>query len=117
MRRLANIRRLGIKELWSLRRDPMMLVLIVYTFTVSVYTADTAIPETLRQAAIAIVDEDQSPLSARIASAFYPPYFAPPRMVSLEAVDPGMDQGQFTFVLNIPPSFQRDVLAGKNRSE
>ncbi len=114
MRRLANIRRLGIKELWSLWRDPMMLVLIVYTFTVSVYTAATAIPETLHQAAIAIVDEDQSPLSARIASAFYPPYFAPPRMVSLEAVDPGMDQGQFTFVLNIPPSFQRDVLAGKN---
>ena len=30
---LANIFRLGIKELWSLWRDPMMLVLIVYTFT------------------------------------------------------------------------------------
>ena len=31
---IANIWRLGIKELWSLVRDPMMLVLIVYTFTV-----------------------------------------------------------------------------------
>lgn len=27
---LANIYRLGIKELWSLVRDPMMLILIVY---------------------------------------------------------------------------------------
>ena len=36
---------LGVKELWSLWRDPMMLVLIVYTFTASVYTAATAMPE------------------------------------------------------------------------
>lgn len=111
--RLANIRRLGIKELWSLWRDPMMLVLIVYTFTVSVYTAATAMPETLHHAAIAIVDEDRSPLSARIASAFYPPYFTTPQMITLEEVDPGMDHGRFTFVLDIPPNFQRDVLAGK----
>ena len=38
---IANIWRLGIKELWSLVRDPMMLVLIVYTFTVSIYVAAT----------------------------------------------------------------------------
>ena len=35
-RHLANIYRLGVKELWSLLRDPVMLVLIVYTFTASV---------------------------------------------------------------------------------
>jgi hypothetical protein len=39
---VANIYRLGIKELWSLVRDPMMLVLIVYTFSVSIYIAATA---------------------------------------------------------------------------
>ena len=33
-RHLANVYRLGVKELWSLWRDPTMLVLIVYTFTV-----------------------------------------------------------------------------------
>jgi ABC-2 type transport system permease protein len=72
---LSNIYRLGVKELWSLLRDPMMLVLIVYTFTLSIYVAATAMPESLHNAAIAIVDEDGSPLSARIASAFYPPQF------------------------------------------
>ena len=37
MSQAATIYRLGIKELWSLARDPMMLVLIAYTFTVSIY--------------------------------------------------------------------------------
>ena len=50
---LKNIWRLGVKELWSLWRDPVMLVLIVYTFTASVYTAATAMPDTLHKAPIA----------------------------------------------------------------
>ena len=109
----ANVYRLGVKELWSVARDPVMLVLIVYTFTVAIYTAATALPDTLHNAPIAIVDEDASPLSARIASAFYRPHFLPPKMISLTEVDPGMDAGQFTFALDIPPDFQRDVLAGR----
>ncbi|MYL97159.1 ABC transporter permease [Novosphingobium sp. FGD1] len=110
---LSNIYRLGVKELWSLWRDPIMLVLIVFTFTVSVYTSANSTPETLHNAAIAIVDEDESPLSLRIVSAFYPPQFVPPRMISPQEVDPGMDAGDFTFVLHIPHGFQRDVLAGR----
>ena len=31
-RHLLNIYRLGVKELWSLWRDPAMLVLIVWVF-------------------------------------------------------------------------------------
>jgi len=110
----ATIYRLGIKELWSLARDPMMLVLIAYTFTVSIYVAATAMPETLHKAPIAIVDEDQSPLSLRISTAFYPPRFDAPVMIPLRGIDTGMDAGDYTFVLDIPPEFQRDVLAGRS---
>jgi len=110
---IANIYRLGVKELWSLVRDPMMLVLIAYTFTLSIYVAATAMPESLHNAAIAIVDEDASPLSARIVSGFYPPHFKAPELVSRQAMDAGMDDGRFTFVLDIPAGFQRDVLAGR----
>ncbi|THF61524.1 ABC transporter permease [Pseudothauera nasutitermitis] len=113
-RSLANIYRLGVKELWSLWRDPMMLALIVYTFTLAIYSAATAMPETLHNASIAVVDEDVSPLSARVVSAFYPPHFTRPQMLELPEVDPGMDEGRYTFVLNIPPDFQRDVLAGRS---
>ena len=110
----ATIWRLGIKELWSLWRDPVMLALIAFSFTVSVYTAATAVPETLHHVSIAIVDEDHSPLSQQITAAFYPPQFNPPAMISHQEVDPGMDIGRYSFVLNIPPNFQRDVLAGGN---
>ena len=71
--RPANILHLGIKELRSLLRDPVMLVLIVYAFTLSIYSAATVMPETLHKAPIAIVDEDRSQLSMRIADVFYPP--------------------------------------------
>lgn len=112
MRILATIYRLGVKELWSLRRDKIMLFLIFYTFTISVYTGATAMPETLHKAPIAVVDEDASPLSARIVSAFYPPQFNIPELISLQQMDPGMDSGRYTFVVNIPPNFQSDILAG-----
>ncbi|MCR6700640.1 MAG: ABC transporter permease [Dokdonella sp.] len=115
-RHLANVFRLGVKELWSLWRDPAMLLLIVYTFTISVYTAATAMPDTLNKAPIAIVDEDGSALSARIVSAFYPPLFGPPAMIAVSQADAGMDAGLYTFVLDIPPNFQRDVLAGRAAS-
>ena len=111
--RLSNILRLGVKELWSLWRDPALLVLIVYTFTAALYFAATAAPEGLRRAAIAIVDEDDSALSARIATAFYPPQFVPPARIAPDAADAGLDAGMYTFVLDIPPDFQRDVLAGR----
>lgn len=112
-RHLANVFRLGVKELWSLARDPMLLLLIVYVFTFAVYTSATAMPDTLHKTPIAIVDEDDSPLSQRIDSAFYPPQFLTPRMISMPEVDPGMDAGLYTFALHIPQGFQRDVLAGR----
>ncbi len=110
----SNIYRLGVKELWSLARDPAMLILIAFTFTISIYVSATAIPDTLHKAPIAIVDEDGSPLSSRIAASFYPPHFLHPEMISPDRIDPGMDEGKYTFVLDIPPDFQRDVLAGRS---
>lgn len=112
-RHLANIYRLGVKELWSLARDPMMLILIVVSFTLMIYTAATAVPESLHKAPIAVVDEDVSPLSQRIVSAFFPPHFLEPVIISAAELDGGMDRGDYTFALNIPPNFQRDVLAGR----
>jgi ABC-2 type transport system permease protein len=113
-RNLANIYDLGVKELWSLWRDPMMLVLIVYVFTASVYTSATSMPETLHNAPIAIVDEDNSALSQRIASAFYPPQFTPPAMIDYGTWTRAWTPGCTPSLLVIPPNFQRDVLAGRS---
>lgn len=112
--RTVNILHLGIKELRSLLRDPVMVVLIIYAFTLAIYSSATATPETLSKAPIAIVDEDRSQLSVRIADAFFPPLFLPPALITAAEMDARMDAGIDTFAINIPPNFQRDVLAGRS---
>ena len=109
----ANIFHLGVKELFSLRRDVVLMALVVWAFTFSVYTAATGMSHDLNNASIAIVDEDHSQLSARIREAFLPPYFAEPKMITFSEIDPGMDFGDYTFVVVIPPRFEADVLAGR----
>lgn len=79
-------------------------------------SAATAMPETLSRAAISILDEDRSPLSERIAGAFYPPFFLPPEQIAQAEMDARMDAGRDTFGLDIPPGFQRDLLAGRRPS-
>lgn len=111
--RISNILNLGIKELRSLSRDPTMLVLIVFAFTFAIYSAATAMPESLNRAAISIVDEDRSTLSTRIVGAFYPPHFMPPVLINQTQMDARMNAGLDTFALDIPPDFERDLLAGR----
>lgn len=110
---ISNITQLSIKEFRSLLRDPIMIALILFAFSIAIYSAATAMPETLTLAPIAIVNEDHSLLSDRIFDAFYPPNFKPPLLISKSAMDKGMDMGNFTFVLDIPPNFQRDLMANK----
>lgn len=112
--RPANVWSLGVKELRSLRRDTLLLLFVVYAFSVSTYTAATAMPETLHMAPVAVVDEDRSQLSARIVDAFFPPHFLPPEQVDLAALDRGMDTGLYTFGLVLPAELQRDLLAGRS---
>ncbi len=88
------------------------MIFIVYAFSLSIYTAATAMIDSLNNAPIAIVDDDRSPLSMRIVDAFYPPYFMPPVLVEQHEIDARMDMGIDTFALHIPSNFQRDLLAG-----
>ena len=114
MERLANILHLGIKELRSLQHDLALVLLIIWAFSMGIYSAATSMPESLHNAAIAVVDEDQSQLSERLIQAFQEPYFRTPERIDLSEMDRGMDAGRYTFTLNIPPNFQRDVLAGRS---
>ena len=54
MRGLRNIYNLGVKELRSLLGDKAMLALIVFAFTVSVYSSATVMPGSLHLAPIAV---------------------------------------------------------------
>ncbi len=113
MRTLKNITYLGMKELRSLMRDKAMLALIVFAFTVSIYSSATVTSGSLHLAPIAIADQDRSQLSERIINSFYEPYFLPPADIDISQMDGLMDSGTYTFTMDIPPDFQRDVLAGR----
>ncbi|MBG5882081.1 ABC transporter permease [Providencia alcalifaciens] len=113
-RKIQNIFNLGVKELRSLGRDKAMLALIVFAFTVSIYSSATVTPGSLHNAPIAIADQDKSQLSNRIINSFYEPYFLPPADIVPNEIDGLLDRGAYTFAIDIPPNFQRDVLAGRH---
>lgn len=110
LQRIDNIFRLGIKELYSLRYDLFLVFLIVYSLFFGVYEAAKSGTD-VENAAVAIVDEDRSALSARIYDALLEPYFKPPAMISVSEIDHAMDFGEYTFVIDIPPGFQEDLLS------
>jgi ABC-2 type transport system permease protein len=113
MRALANIFWLGTKELRSFLHDYVLLGLVVYAFSLAVIAQAQGSSQEVHNASIAIVDEDHSALSRRIARAFLPPYFLPPQAITERDIIPLMNAGRYTFVLDIPPNFERDILAGR----
>jgi ABC-2 type transport system permease protein len=108
---LQNILRLVVKELRSLRADPIMLVLVAYTFSIAVYTVATGVKLEARDLTIGIVDEDQSEFSRSLLGAFNPPLFKVSKRIAASEIDAEMNSGRLVFVLEIPPKFQADLLA------
>ena len=70
----------------------------------------------MSNASVAIVDADQSTLSSRIKDALQPPYFRTPREIDRSEVDQLLDKGQYTFILEIPPRLEADLLANRGPS-
>ncbi|MEP4889801.1 MAG: ABC transporter permease [Aliiglaciecola sp.] len=105
----SNIFYLGSKELRTVIRDLVVVGLVFYSFSLDIYLQSTAISESVNNASVAIVDEDNSALSRRIASALYPPYFKEPELIDPDEIDEAMDHDRFIFVVSIPPNFEKDV--------
>jgi ABC-2 type transport system permease protein len=112
MHKLENIFWLGTKELRSFFSDFVLLALVVYAFSLAVIAQARSNSQEVYNASIAIVDEDHSQLSGRITHAFLPPYFQVPRLIAERDIVPFMNVGKYTFVVDIPANFERDVLAG-----
>jgi ABC-2 type transport system permease protein len=111
--RWDNIFWLGTKELRGLRADPVLVFLIVYAFSVAVYMMATGSKTEVENASVGIVDEDHSELSRRIGLALLEPTFKSPAEITADQIDPSMNSGRFVFVIEVPPKFEFDVLAGR----
>ncbi len=109
---IKNTFHLTIKEFRSLFSDPVLLGLIVYIFTFGVWTAVSASSTELKNAAIAIADHDQSTLSKQLRDSLLAPNFKPPIDITIDEIDRHMDTGRYTFVLDIPANYEKDLLAG-----
>ncbi len=114
MRTIANIFWLGTKELRSFLHDFVLLGLVIYAFSLAIVAQAGSYSQEVHNAPVAIVDEDHSELSRRIAHAFLPPYFQPPQPIAERDIVPLMNARRYTFVIDIPPNFERDVLGGRD---
>ncbi|NMO13376.1 ABC transporter permease [Pyxidicoccus fallax] len=114
MKSLLNILWLGLKEIRSLLSDAVMVVFVIYAFTLAIYVQATGTSSEVNNASIAFVDEDESTLSKELFNAFYPPRFKLPERITSEEVQAEMDRGRFMFVVVIPPRFEHDLRAGRN---
>ncbi|HSO82915.1 ABC transporter permease [Thiocapsa sp.] len=110
--RLANVYRLGLKELFSLRYDPVLVFLIIYAFTFAIIAPSRGVKLQLENASVAVVDEDRSQLSMRLTETLLPPYFQAPEQIGVGEIDAAMDAGRYTFVIDIPPRLQADASEG-----
>ncbi len=109
MHRAWHIFQLGLKELVSLSQDPVLLILIAYSFTFSVYTPAKSAVMDVVNASIAIVNEDDSPAARTIRESMLPPLFLPAAEIDFSQINRAMDTGKYTFVVDVPPRFQQDL--------
>jgi ABC-2 type transport system permease protein len=113
MRSLSNIFWLGTKELRSFFSDWVLLGFVIYSFSLAIISQAQSNAQEVFHASIGVVDEDHSELSRRITHAFLMPYFKEPVAIAQADIEHLMNTGKYTFVIDIPPNFQRDVLAGR----
>lgn len=111
MQRLFCIFWLGLKEMMSLRRDWVMMALLVWSFTLAPIMEATGVASSVNNASIAFADEDNSPLSRTLATAFFPPEFQPVVQIEPGTGPAHMDAGRFIFIVAIPPGFEKDLRA------
>ncbi|HEX2955335.1 MAG TPA: ABC transporter permease [Chitinispirillaceae bacterium] len=116
MQSLQNIFWLGIKEIRSFLSDIVMVVFVVYAFTLAIHIQATGTSSEVNNASIAFADEDMSTLSKELFNTFYPPRFKFPVNIDAKDIEDMMDKGIYMFVVVIPPDFEQDLLAGRNPS-
>jgi ABC-2 type transport system permease protein len=109
---LGNVFWLGRKELRSVLRDWLLLVLVVYAFGPGIYFQAQSAGEAVNNAAVAFVDNDRSPLSRGMREALYDPWFQTPAMIGAGEIERVMDADLYTFVVVLPRNMAADLRRG-----
>ena len=113
MGRTSNILWLGLKELRSLASDPVLVLFILYAFSLSIITQARGVKSEVNNASLAFIDEDESQLSKELFAAFLRPQFQPPRLIAPADATTAMDRGLYMFIITIPNRFELDLRRGR----
>lgn len=102
------------KEFIQLLRDPVLLLLAAFLFTVNIYMQGSTLSMQLNSAPLLVHDADRSGASREIIYRFRQPYFR----LAGEIQDPreglrSLDEGTAMAVLDIPSGFQEALTAGR----
>lgn len=112
---LRNLYILSVKEWKSFFSDKIMMLLVVLIFSFSIITVSKSISTEIKNARVAVVDEDKSYTSRRITNAIQKPYFqAPIYYSSLKEAQFAMDRGEVLFILVLPQNLERYLLSNEN---
>ena len=87
LRWLKNVLFIAGKEFRSLFSDPILIILIVYMFSVALVSVATSITTEVKNASIAIVDHDRSALSYRLQRSIIAPNFKTVREIKALELD------------------------------
>jgi ABC-2 type transport system permease protein len=111
---LRQWRVLTAKELLQLWRDRILLVFLLYAFTLDVYISGAGVSFQLKQAAVLVDDQDRTPASRELIHRFRPPYFRLDGEVeSDDQAARALDAGRALAVLEIPPKFHENLRKGR----
>jgi ABC-2 type transport system permease protein len=113
MRRPSNIFWLGVKELRSLASDPVLVLFILYAFSLSIITQARGVKSEVNNASLAVIDEDKSQLSKELIASFLPPQFQRPVLIAPDEATGSMDRGRYMFIVAIPARFEFDLRRGR----
>lgn len=104
---------LGKKEVKSFLNDKVFVIFVVWAFTLNIIIAANSGNLEVKNAAVAIVNEDHSELSRNIIKSLRQPYFQQPAEIYFKEIDDVLDKGKYSFVIVIPSQFQADLIANK----
>lgn len=112
----TRLRSLLLKELIQFSRDPVIIGMILYFYTLCVVICAYSLTFDISQLPIAIVDHDRTATSRALQEKFE----ASDALLVLDAplseseAEAWLKQGEARLVLFIPPGFQRNLRAGRD---
>jgi ABC-2 type transport system permease protein len=110
----GRVRVMTVKEVLQLLRDPVLLFVILYGFTVDVYNAGSGVTLQLTHASVAVQDHDRSAASRELTGRLMAPEFDLDALVERDTQgQERLDDGSALMVLTIPPRFEDDLMAGR----